>query len=36
MKKWPYKIGGLSGGGNLLVFYNLSASEMWPDKRCGL
>ena len=27
---------GLSGGDNLVVFYYLSVSENWPDKRDGL
>jgi hypothetical protein len=35
---WPYKRGDLSGGGQLVVFYYLSAtaSEIWSEKRDGL
>ena len=36
MTKCPYKRNGLSEGDNLLVFYYLSASEIWPYKRGGL
>ena len=31
MKGWP-----LMEGDNLVVFYYLTASEIWPDKRGGL
>ena len=33
MKKWSYKKGGPLEVDNLVVFYYLSASEIWPDKR---
>ena len=33
MKLWPYKRGGLSSGRNVIVFYYLRASEIWPYKR---
>ena len=33
MKRLSYKRGGASReGGNFVIFYYLSASEMWPDK----
>jgi hypothetical protein len=33
MKRWSYKRGGASReGGNFVIFYYLSASEMWPAK----
>jgi len=33
MRKWPYNRGGLPWGGQLVVFYYLSASEIWPYNR---
>ena len=32
VKRWLYKRGGLSWGHNLVVFYYLSAIEIWLDK----
>ena len=35
--KWPYKVNGSLKGDNLVViYYLLSASEIWPDKRPGV
>jgi hypothetical protein len=35
MKKWPLCVVASLEGDNLVVFYYLSASEIWPDKRDG-
>jgi hypothetical protein len=32
MSKWLFKSGGLSWGDNLIVFYNISAFRIWPDR----
>jgi hypothetical protein len=36
MKKWPLCGVASLEGDNLVVYYYLSASEIWPDKRDGL
>jgi hypothetical protein len=33
VKKWPYKRGGISSRGQLLAFYYIGASKIWPEKR---
>jgi hypothetical protein len=33
MKRWPFEWDGISRGNNLVVFYYLGSSEIWPDKR---
>jgi hypothetical protein len=35
MKKWYSKRSGLPLGDNLIVFYYISGSEIWPDKWGG-
>jgi hypothetical protein len=36
MNKWSIKRVASLAGDNLVVFYYLSTSEIWLDKRCGL